>query len=196
MITEGSLSNVRSSRVAVLLDQEAVPKIYELMRQRKNQNGSPELDRFLADLDSVQSIFVGQPLYYSTLAPGRIDTPENLTQAKELLSQAIPVAEVEDGVWALLSLSSDSQDQKMVSREELKHQFLLEGCPVSLFPTKEQDLEAARRYWLVPWEGFCLLVPPDDPVTLVACFPSGLYDQLAELARSEEPERVHPVTGS
>ena len=198
VITEGSLSNVHSSRVAVLLEREAVPKIYELTLQQKNKNGSgsPELDRYFADLASVQSIFVGQPLYYSTLAPGRIDTPENLTQAKELLSQAIPVAEVEDGVWALLSLSSDSQDQKTVSREELKHQFLLEGCPVSLFPTKEQDLEAARRYWLVPWEGFCLLVQPDDPVTLVACFPSGLYDQLAELARSEEPERVHPVTGS
>ena len=149
---------------------------------RKDEAGSPELDRFLTDLASVQSIFVGQPLHYSTLAPGRIDTPENLTQAKELLSQAIPVAEVEDGVWAPLSLSSDSQDQKTVSREELKHQFLLEGCPVSLFPTKERDLEAARRYWLVPWEGFCLLVQPDDPVTLVACFPSDLYDQLAELA--------------
>ena len=133
---------------------------------RKDEAGSPELDRFLTDLASVQSIFVAQPLHYSTLAPGRIDTPENLTQAKELLSQAIPVAEVEDGVWAPLSLSSDSQDQKTVSREELKHQFLLEGCPVSLFPTKERDLEAARRYWLF-WSSRTTRLPwwPASPPT-------------------------------
>ena len=77
-------------------------------------------------------------------------------------------------------------------------EFLDDGRSGTNFdrPGLHAMLEAARRYWLVPWEGFCLLVPPDDPVTLVACFPSGLYDQLAELARSEEPERVHPVTGS
>ena len=149
---------------------------------RSEQGKDGDYQVFQSDVKNAQSIFMGQPLHYSSLPPGRIDTPENLTQAKELLSQAMPVTEVEDGVWVPLSPSSDSRNQKTVSREELKHKFLLEGHPVSLYPTKEQDLEAARRYCLIPWEGVWLLVQLDDPVTLVASCPSDLYGQLAELA--------------
>ena len=35
-----------------------------------------------------------------------------------------------------------------------------------------------------------------EPIKLLATFLEDVYSQLAELARSEEPDRVHPVTGS
>ena len=88
VFTEGSLSSIHGNRIAALLDQEAVPKIYALMRQQRQKNGSdsPELEQFRAEVEGAVSIRYAPPTISSTFYPDPITDPELLTLAKERLS--------------------------------------------------------------------------------------------------------------
>lgn len=226
VFTEGSLSKIYSSRVAVLLKQEAAPKIYELMRQQGREgnvlitpSSSPELEEFFAQLESAQSIDVGQPLHFSTNPPGLISDPEALAQAKELLGKASAPLQLAEGVtreefWESIRpfLSSteyqDMEEPPTITQEDLKDMLFMRGSSILLYPTPEPTPDAEYRYWLadnnlLQWDAEL----EEEPIKLLATFSDDVYSQLAELARSEEPaslyvapnedpERVHPITGT
>lgn len=183
---------------------------------RKDEPASPELDRFLSELESAQRIGIGNPLISSVFEPGNISAPETLAQAKELLSKTTPAAYLEDLGWDVLSLDS-SHPPEYITQEELEGQFLIGGHPLNLFPTLDKDMETAHRCWLV-WTEDCVLLTQwfpereENTVEILAALPADTIIKLKELARTngtsrpEEPaslyvapnedERVHPVAGA
>lgn len=184
---------------------------------RKDEPASPELDRFLSELESAQRIGIGNPLISSVFEPGNISAPETLAQAKELLSKTTPAAYLEDVGWDVLSLDSNHPPE-YITQEELERQFLIGGHPLNLFPTLDKDMETAHRCWLV-WTEDCVLLTQwfpereENTVEILAALPADTIIKLKELARtngtsrpeepaslyvapSEEPDRVHPVTGT
>lgn len=184
---------------------------------RKDEPASPELDRFLSELESAQRIGIGNPSISSVFEPGDISDPETLAQAKELLSKTTPVAYLEDVGWDVLSLDSNHPPE-YITQEELESQFLIGGHPLNLFTTFDNDIETAHRCWLV-WTEDCVLLTQwfpereENTVEILAALPADTIIKLKELARTngtsqpekpaslyvapnEESDRVHPVTGT
>ena len=102
VFTEGSLSYIRDSRVAVLLKEDAVYQLDALTRQQDRggntlitPSSSPELDTFLADLDSATSIRYCPPSYSSYFYREAVTDPRLLANVRERLSDLIPL-EAED----------------------------------------------------------------------------------------------------
>lgn len=102
VLTEGSLSHIRDSRVAVLLKEDAVYQLDALTRQQDRggntviaPSSSPELDTFLADLDNASSIRYCPPSYSSYFYREAITDPRLLANVRERLSYLVPL-EAED----------------------------------------------------------------------------------------------------
>lgn len=167
---------------------------------RKDGPASPELDRFLSELESAQRIGIGNPLMSSAFEPGNISAPEALAQAKELLSKTTPVAYLEDVGWDVLSLDSNHPPE-YITQEELESQFLIGGHPLNLFSTLDNDIETAHRCWLV-WTEDCVLLTQwfpereENTVEILAALPADTIIKLKELARTNgtsQPEGADPV---
>ena len=213
VITDGSLSRVRGSRVAVCLEQDAVYQLDALTRQQGREDNtlitpgsSPELEEFFAQLESAQSIFVDQLSLSSASPPGLISDPEALARAKELLGKARGPLQLAEGVtreefWESIRpfLSSteyqDMEEPPTITQEELENMLFMRGNPILLCPGTEVTPDAEYRYWLADHMLLLWDEELEENPKALATFSDDVYSQLAELARSEEPERVHPVTG-
>lgn len=101
VITDGSISNIRGSRVSVVLKQDTIYQLDELTRQQDRggntvaPSSSPELDTFLADLDSATSIRYCPPSYSNYFYRETITDPRLLANVRERLSYLVPL-EAED----------------------------------------------------------------------------------------------------
>lgn len=148
------------------------------------------LDRFRSELEAAQSIFVGNPLLSSQSPPPAISDPAALAQAKDILSKVTPVVK-EENQWTVMSLSSDSSKHpEPITQEELEHQFLIWGYRLNLYPTAEHDLDTADRYFLIPWDNYCLLTQwyperEENKHEVVAALPGDTVNRLRALVRQE-----------
>lgn len=101
VITDGSISKIRGSRVAVLLEWDTVYQLDALTRQQGRggntvaPSSSPELDTFLADLDNASSIRYCPPSYSNYFYREAITDPRLLANVRERLSYLVPL-EAED----------------------------------------------------------------------------------------------------
>ena len=144
---------------------------------------------FLEEVNNAQAMSIGEPLISSAWNPGEISDPQSLAQAKQLLTQGRPLVKLEDGSWQAISLSSNSKDLFSISPAEIEQLLFLSSRPLNLFPTSDQDLETADRYWLVPYDACVLLVQWDTELEENAIQPLGYYEQdiispLKEVARN------------
>lgn len=140
------------------------------------------LDGFLAKTEAAGSIFVSQPSYYSTLTGGPISLSEYLTPAKELLTAARPVTELEEAIPS----------------EELEKLPYIGVYGVSLYPTPEQNLDEGDRYFLFRYDGQCILFQCDeeerDCFQLLAYYSFDLIDALSELAQQQRAKLPWPIS--
>lgn len=225
VLTEGSLSHIRDSRVAVCLERDAVYQLDALTRQQGREDNtlitpgsSPELEEFFAQLEGAQSIFVDQLMLSSANPPGLISDPEALARAKELLGKARAPLQLAEGVtreefWESIRpfLSSteyqDMEEPPTITQEYLEDILFTRGKPIVLCPGPEVTPDAEYRYWLADHMLLLWDEELEENPKALATFSDDVYSQLAELARSEEPaslyvapneesERVHPVTGT
>lgn len=102
VITDGSIPEIRGSRVSVVLEQDTIYQLDELTRQQGRggntlitPSSSPELDTFLADLDNASSIRYCPPSYSNYFYRETITDPRLLANVRERLSYLVPL-EAED----------------------------------------------------------------------------------------------------
>lgn len=158
---------------------------------------SPELEEFFAQLESAQSIYVGQPMLSSANPPGLISDPEALAQAKELLGKARAPLQLPEGVtreefWEsirpFLSATEyqDMEEPPTLTQEDLKDMLFTRGNPIVLCPGPEVTLDAEYRYWLADHMLLLFDEELEENPKALATFSDDVYSQLAELARNQE----------
>ena len=202
VITDGSISNIRGSRVSVVLKQDTIYQLDELTRQQGRggsslitSSSSPELEEFFAQLESAQSIYVGQPMISSANPPGLISDPEALAQAKDLLGKARGPLQLAEDVtreefWKNIRpfLSSteyqDMEELPTITQEDLKDMLFMRGNPILLCPGPEVTPDADYRYWLADHMLLLFDAELEENPKALATFSDDVYSQLAELART------------
>ena len=204
----GTMRSRRGDRVYSAVSNLALLQMGNVDRPLIIPRDTPELDEFFTQLEAAQSIYVGQFVLSSASPPGLISAPESLARAKELLGKARGSFQLSEGVtqeefWEVIrySLSStkyqDMEEPPTLTQEDLETMLFMWGNPIDLCPGTRYQFSKERRYWLADHN--LLRWDPEleeEPIKLLATFSEDVYSQLAELAWSEEPERVHPVTGS
>lgn len=165
---------------------------------RKSQSGSLELDRFFTELESAQSIDVGQPMLSSANPPGLISDPEALARAKELLGKARGPFQLgqEISMEELLGIPRSvinvfDPEPVTITQELLEDMLFMRGSPIVLCPGTEVTPDAEYRYYLAQYkegENSKLLrwdaELKEEPIKLLATYSEDVYSQLAELART------------
>ena len=204
----GTMRSRRGDRVYSAVSNLALLQMGNVDRPLIIPRDTPELDEFFTQLEAAQSIYVGQFVLSSASPPGLISAPESLARAKELLGKARGSFQLSEGVtqeefWEVIrySLSStkyqDMEEPPTLTQKDLETMLFMWGNPIDLCPGTRYQFSKERRYWLA--DHTLLRWDPEleeEPIKLLATFSEDVYSQLAELAWSEEPERVHPVTGS
>ncbi len=159
--------------------------------QQITGSGSPEFERFLADLDSAQSIFVGQPMISSAGPRPPITNPEALAQAKELLEKARPPFQAPEGATLEDLQNSIDTEPAPITQEDLEKMLFGGGSPVVLCPDEAYQFSEEHRYWLSNYKDGSASVllqwypeREENKIEVLATFSEDVYSQLAELART------------
>lgn len=165
---------------------------------RKSRSGSLELDRFLSELESAQSIDVGQPMLFSADPPGLISDPAALARAKELLGKARGPFQLGQEISTeelfgipRTAINVFDPEPVTITQELLEDMLFMRGSPIVLCPDTEVTPDAEYRYYLAQYkegENSKLLrwdaELEEEPIKLLATYSEDVYSQLAELART------------